>query len=239
MGDLHSRYEGGNLVFYDTHRMRLIDAVGADVVKYLDDFTDRGAASADTLLGWTTTLTEAGAGESTVAYTDLSGGAVLITTDANENDGVTIQRLGRAFGLSSSQRATYFGIRLKASEATQSDFWVGMGVVDTDPLGAITDGVYFEKLDGGTGVSFVTEKESTETQTDSLATFAADTFVVLEWYFDGTTVYAFIDGTQVAAHTANIPDNELLTPTIQFLAGSTTAKTMTIDWVRAVQIGRS
>lgn len=239
MGDLHSQYIGGNQVFWDTHRKRLIDAIGADVVKMLDDFTGpSGASAADTLAGWTTTLVEAGAGESTVAYTDLSGGAILITTDANEDDGVTLQRLGEAFGFAAAQRATYFGCRLKAGEATQNDWLVGLCITDTTPLGGMTDGVYFEKLDAGTGVSFVTEKDSTETQTDSLATFAADTFVVLEFYWDGTSIEAFIDGVSVARHTANIPDNELLTPTIQLLAGSAAINTMTVDWVRVIQIGR-
>lgn len=238
MGDLHSSYVGGNLVYWDTHRKRLIDAIGPDVVKYIDDFTDRGASAADTLLGWTTTLVEAGAGESTVAFTDLSGGAILLTTDANEDDGLTLQRLGEAFGFSTSQRATYFGIRLAASEATQSDFLVGLAITDTTPLGGLSDGVYFEKLDGGTGISFVTEKDSSETQSDTLGTFAADTYVVLEFYFDGTAVEAFINGASVARHTATIPDDELLTPTIQFLAGSAAARTMTVDWLRAIQIGR-
>lgn len=239
MGDLHSQYLGGNQVFWDTHRKRFIDAIGVDVVKFIDDFTGpSGASGADTLAGWTTTLVEAGAGESTVAYTDLSGGAILITTDANEDDGVTLQRTGEAFGFAAAQRATYFGCRFKASEATQSDWLVGLCITDTTPLGGMTDGVYFEKLDGGTGVSFTTEKDSTETQSDSLATFAADTFVLVEFHWDGTSIEAFINGTSVARHTANIPDDELLTPTIQFLAGATTAKTMTVDWVRAIQIGR-
>jgi hypothetical protein len=238
VGDLHSRYLGGNLVFYDTHRMRLVDALGGDTVKFIDDFTERGTATADNLVGWTTTLVEAGAGESTVAYTDASGGAILITTDANENDGVNLQRLGEAFGFSSSQQATYFGIRFQASEATQSDFLVGLCITDTDLLGGRTDGVYFEKLDGGTGISFVTEKDSTETQTNNLATFAAATYVILEFYFDGTTVFAFIDGVQVATHTTNIPNDELLTPSIHFLSGAAGAKTMTVDWVRAIQVGR-
>lgn len=237
MGDLHSDYRGGNLVYWDTHRKRIIHALGADAYGFSDDFVGGGASAADTLLGWTTTLVEAGASESTVAYTDVSGGALLITTDANEDDGVTLQRTGEAFGFAATQRMTYFGCRLKASEATQSDFLVGLCITDTTPLGGMTDGVYFEKLDGGTGISFTAEKDSTETQADSLATFAA-AFVILEFYWDGTGIEAFIDGVSVQRHTTNIPDDELLTPTIQFLAGAATAKTMTVDWVRAWSIGR-
>lgn len=238
MATVRTRRVSGALVYWEDHRMRIVDVIGKDAIKVNEDFLSVGLVASDAIPGWTTTLVEAGGGESTVAQADESGGAVLITTDAFEDDGVSLQKLGEAFGLSSSQVLTYFGIRFKASEATQSDFLVGLCITDTALLGGMTDGVYFEKLDGGTGVSFVTEKDSTETQTDSLATFVADTYVILELYFDGTSVYAFIDGALVATHTANIPNNELLTPSVEFLTGAAAAETMTIDWIRAFQIGR-
>ena len=62
MGDLHTRYEGGNLVYWDTHRKRIVDAVGADVVKVVEDFVQSGLAAADAPLGWTVTLVETGGG---------------------------------------------------------------------------------------------------------------------------------------------------------------------------------
>lgn len=238
MGDLHARYEGGNLVYWDTHRKRIIHALGADAFGFSDDFVGLGASSADTLLGWTSTLVEGGASESTVAYTDVSGGAILITADAADNDGVNLQRTGEAFSLSTSQRLTYYGIRLKVSEATQSDVLAGLCITDTDLLGAMTDGVYFRKVDASTSLAFVTEKDSSETSTTGVLTVAADTWYVLEFYFDGTAVEAFVDGVSVARHTLTIPDNELLTPSIHFLAGTTGGMTCTVDWVRAWQVGR-
>lgn len=238
MGDLHSRYVAGNLVHYDTHRKRVVSVLGSDAFGISEDFTDKGVASADTLIGWTTTLVEAGAGETTVAYADGSGGTLLISADAADNDGANIQRLGEAFSLTTSQSLTYFGIRFKASEATQSDLLVGLCITDTDLLGGMTDGVYFRKVDASAAVEFVTEKNSTETATASVLTLAADTFVVLEFYFDGTAVEAFINGASVARHTTNICDDELLTPSMQFLAGTTGGMTWTVDWIRAFQIGR-
>lgn len=239
MGALHSRYEKGNLLYWDTHQKRLIDAIGADVIKYVDDFTQTGVPVADTPLGWTVTLVEGGTGESTVALTDVSGGALLITTDDAENDGVNLQRNGEAFGMASGAGyLTYFGIRIKVSEATQSDLLVGLCITDTDLLGGMTDGAYFRKVDGSTSLAFATEKDSTETETTGVLTVAADTFYVLEFYFDGTTVEAFVDGVSVASHSTNLPDNELLTPSIHYLAGSAGAKTATVDWVRAIQVGR-
>lgn len=235
---LHARQvSGNNLVYYSGNRHRIVEAIGPDVVKFEDDFVHSAVAS-DAIPGYTITLVEAGGGESTVTKPDGSAGALLLTTDANEDDGINLQLAGEAFGFAAGQVLTYFGCRLKASEATQIDWLVGLCITDTTLLGGMTDGVYFEKLDGGTGISFVTEKDSTETQTDALATFAADTYVTLEFAFDGTSVFAFIDGTLVATHTANIPDNELLTLSLHVLAGDANARTLTLDWWRAIQIGR-
>lgn len=228
---------GTDLLYYTTNRYRILDALGPDVVKFHDDFVHSPVA-ADAIAGYTVTLVEAGAGESTITHVDTSGGALLFTTDAAEDDGVTLQMTGEAFGCSASQVLTYFGCRLKASEATQIDWLVGLCITDTALLGGMTDGLYFEKLDGGTGISFTTEKNSTETQTDSLAVFAADTYVQLEWCFDGTSVFAFVNGTLVATHTTNICNDELLTPSIEVLAGSAVARTLTLDWWRVVQVGR-
>ncbi len=239
MAALKARRIGDSIVWHrGANRHRLVDAIGPSVVKFIDDFTNGGLSAADAPLGWSVTLVEAGASESTITKTDNLGGALLLTTDANEDDGINMQLAGESFSLASTVTAVYFGARLKASEATQSDFLVGLCITDTDLLGGMTDGVYFEKLDGGTGISFTTEKDSSETQTDNLATFAADTYVELEFYWVPGSVKAYINGTLVATHTATIPDDELLTPSLHFLAGSTTAKTLTWDWVRAIQIGR-
>lgn len=236
---LKARRVGDNIVWHrGASRARLVDAIGPDVIKYINDFENSGLSAADAPIGWSITLVEAGAGESTITCPDEIGGALLLTTDANENDGINMQLDGESFELTSGQRLVHFYARLKASEATQSDFLVGLCITDTDLLGGLTDGVYFEKLDGGTGISFVTEKDSTETQTDSLATFAADTYIELEFYWVSGSVRAYINGTLVATHTANIPDDEALTPSLHFLAGSTTAKTLTLDKISAIQIGR-
>jgi len=236
----HVRHIGNNLVYYvGSNRMRIHDADGPDVIRFFEDFTHVAVAS-DAIAGWSTTLVEAGAGETTVTRPDTQGGAILITADAADNDGANLQvTTGESFIPASATSLLHFGCRIKASEATQSDFIVGLCITDTDLLGGMTDGIYFEKLDGGTGISFTTEKNSTETQSDSLATFAANTYVQLEWTFAAGSVYAFIDGVLVATHTANIPDDELLTPSIQFLAGTTGGMTCAVDWIKAIQIGRA
>lgn len=235
---VRARHVRGNLVFYNTNPLSIERAFGPDVFEVREDFTNIAVAS-DAISNWTVTLVEAGGGETTITRPDASGGALLITTDANEDDGANLQlTTGESFGFAATNYLTYFGCRLKISDATQSDFIAGLCITDTTLLGGMTDGVYFEKLDGGTGLSFTTEKDSSETQSDALHTIVADTYVTLEFCFDGTSVKALVNGTVVASHTATIPNDELLCPSIHFLAGEAVAKTMTIDWIKAIQIGR-
>ena len=241
MANAQGRRINGNLIYIDEskHLKRVIDAFGPDVIKFDERFLNSGLAAADAPVGWTITLVEAGAGESTITKPDGVDGGLLFTTDANEDDGINAQLKGESFKLNSSCQMAYFYAKLRADEATQIDWLVGLCITDTTLLGGMTDGIYFEKLDGGTGVSAVTEKDSTETQTDSLHTFAANADVELEFYFDQDTdkVEFFINGASVATHSANICDDEDLTPSIQVLAGSAAARTLTLKHLRVIQIG--
>ncbi len=238
----HLRVSGNDLVAQeigdDNSRHRLIDAVGPDVIKIDERFLNPKIA-ADAPAGWTVTLVEAGAGESTITKPDGVDSGLLLTTDANEDDGITLQFQGEPFKLNTGCRTLYFMARLQASEATQIDWLAGLCITDTTPLGGMTDGIYFEKLDGSTSMSCTTEKNSSETQTDSIGTFAAATDVTLEFYYDKATasVYFYVDGELVATHTTNICDDEDLTPTMQVLAGSAAARTLTIKQIRAIQLG--
>lgn len=237
MPNLRSRRVRGALAFYDTHRHRLIDAIGANVVKWqLDakDLQDTAATGTDPS-GYITTMVEAGAGTSEVEASDEVGLVAELITDAFDNDGINLQLNGEAFR--PTGRDIYFGIELEVDEATQSDFLVGLAISDTDALGGLTDGIYFEKLDAGTGISAVTEKDSVETQSDNEGTLAANTRVTLEFYYDGTSVYFYVNGTRVETVTANIPDDEALTPTIHFLTGEAVAHRMKVAWARAISIG--
>ncbi len=236
---LHSRYVRGNLVYFQTHRKRLIDAIGQDVVKDIDDYV--AGPGIDTAFdpAWTVTRTEGGNGESTVTRTDAVGGALLITTDDAENDGVNMQGIGEAFELTSDQELYFGALGLKVSDATQSDFFVGLAITDTDILGGVTDRIGFQKLDGETGVKFMLEKDSTETLSASLLTAANNTAVDLEFYWDGTSIEVFVNGASVATPAVtNLPNDEFLRKTIQFLAGEAVAKTFTLDKLVIIQIGR-
>lgn len=240
MGVYAERTVNGQKVAYDSsYAHRWLNAWGPAVNKLIEEFVQTCFEAADTPAAWTVTLVETGAGETTLALVGgSSSGELLITTDAADNDGANMQAKGEAFLLSGNLPA-YFGIRFKASEATQSDFLAGLCITNTNLLGGMTDGVYFRKVDASTGVSFVVEQDSAETETAGVLTFAANTYYVLEIVYDGSFIYAYVDGSlvaTVAASNANVPNDEYLTPSVHFLTGEANAKTMTIDWIRAIQI---
>lgn len=232
---VRSKYLRGNLVYLDGQRW--FDAVGPNVSKFVDEFVNTSFDGADAPAAYTTTLVEAGAGETTVALKGgADGGVLLITTDANEDDGANIQAKGEAFTFAAAY-PLYFGVRFKISSATQSDFLFGLCITDTTLLGGMTDGIYFRKVDATTTMAFVLEKDSTETSTNYGTAIAADTWYILEFTFDGTNVDWYVNGVaQTRPAITNLPNDEHLTPSIHVLNGEAASMTVEVDWIRALQI---
>jgi len=196
---------------------------------YFNDFMSYNSGD------WTITTTEAGTGSASEAITSGAGGQLLLTNAAGDNDLDFLQLKGESFKLSSSKRA-YFSARFKVSDATQSDFVVGLQITDTTPL-AVSDGVFFIKDDGDTNLDFVVEKDGTETNTSAVATVADDTFITVAWYIDpdASKVYYSINNAEpVGVVNTNLPDDEELTVSFGIQNGEAVAKTMTIDYVNVL-----
>lgn len=199
---------------------------------FFDDFDRYNAAD------WTITTTEAGAGSATEALADADGGVLLITNDAADDDLDFFQKKGESFLLEAGKRA-WFKARLKVSDATQSDFVIGLQVTDTTPLD-VTDGVYFRKDDGDTNLDVVCRKNATtgSTSATAIATVADDTYLTVAWYYDGVDSIAyFVNDQQLGtldASSSYLPDTEL---TISFgiQNGEAAAKTMSLDYILAAK----
>lgn len=222
----------------DTHDHRFIAVLGENAFGIDEDFVTPRIAS-DALSGWTVTLVEAGAGDTTLTAADAVGGALLITTDAAENDGANLQANGECF-LPSASNSLSFYARFKVSDATQSDFFAGFAPTDTDVLGNLPKRIGFRKVDGSTSISF--EYEGTaETVIAGVGTLADNTWIELEFFYDRSSgfVYYYVDGVLKGTVTpgANLPDTELRL-SFQFLTGAAAAKTATIDRLRAFQFAR-
>ena len=179
---------------------------------------------------WVVTETQAGA---TQALTSGDGGWLLLTNSAADDDLNALQKTPAMILLSPTKKC-FFSSRLKLSDATQSDFVMGLQVVDTTPLD-VTDGIYFLKADGSTSISIVSRKNAStgSTSATGIGTLADDTFILLEWAYNGagTLTYA-VNGTVVGALTITdyFPDT-ILTVSFAVQNGEAVAKTMTVDYV--------
>ena len=184
---------------------------------------------------WTITTTEDGTGSATEAITSGAGGQFLITNAAGDNDADFFNLKGESFLITGSKRA-YFSARFKVSDATQSDFVMGLQITDTSPL-AVSDGIFFIKDDGDTNLDFIVEKDSTSTDTTAIHTMADDTFVTVAFFVDPDTSlvhYSVNNAEPVGVVNTNLPDNEELTISFGIQNGAAAAKTMTIDYVTAI-----
>jgi len=197
---------------------------------YFNDF--------DTYLAsdWTITTTEAGTGSATEALADGDGGLLLLTNAAGDNDLDFLQLVKEGFKYEAGKQLA-FNIRFKTSDATQTDIVAGLQLTDTTPLD-VTDGIFFLKEDGSTSISFIVEKNSTQSTLTLPNALANDTFMTLGFVFDPKDQKFHVFQDNVLAGTVvntNAPDDEELTVSFGVQNGEAVAKTMTIDYVGAMK----
>lgn len=197
---------------------------------YFNDF--------DTYLAsdWTITTTEAGTGTATEALADGDGGLLLLTNAAGDNDLDFLQLVKEGFKYEAGKQLA-FNIRFKTSDATQTDIVAGLQLTDTTPLD-VTDGIFFLKEDGSTSISFIVEKNSTQSTLTLPNALADDTFMTLGFVFDPKDQKFHVFQDNVLAGTVvntNAPDDEELTVSFGVQNGEAVAKTMTIDYVGAMK----
>lgn len=235
MAQTHSRTVRQSPIFYEGHLARWLQGIGANVKQFELKAELLGEDTVDPT-GMTTTVTESGAG--TTEFSPEGGFVGRITTAAGENDGGNYQVSGLIYRPDAAMDF-YGGVSLQINDVDQTDLFFGFASTHTNMLSAVNDGIYFESLDGSAALATVTEKDGTETTTSSVGTLVDDTNVILEMFYEAASdsVRFFVDGTQVASHTANLPDDAYLRFSIAFLTGEATANTCSVNWMRAVQVG--
>ena len=240
MSALRARYIRGSLAYFAGHRKRLIDVIGDNVIKYelRPGQVQVNAGTGSDPAGWTTTMVEAGLGGSSEVHASNAAGYLWeLLTDNAENDGISMQLNGEPFELTSDQDL-YCGFEFEINDVTQTDFFLGLAISDTAILGGVTDRIGFESLDGSTDMKFMLEKDSTETLSASLHTLVDATLVFAEFYWNGSGIEVFVDGVSVATPAVtNLPNDEALRLSLEFLTGEATANTMKIRQGRIIQIG--
>lgn len=226
--------KGGNLIFTNGKaRGRVVDIIGPNVWKY-DLRPDILNATTVDPTGWTTTVVEAGAGNTEFDPNDTGNRVGTITCAANENDGGSYQLLGENLICQSGQ-LWYVGLEGQSNDADQSDLFFGVAVVDTALLGGVADAVYFESLDGSLDINFVAEKGSSETTASAVGTMADAVDNLFEIFWDGTRLLAYLDGVKVSdSIPTNLPDTEAMRLSIEYLTGEAIANTFNVKRLRAI-----
>lgn len=221
----------------DTLNHRWYDAFG-DVTKYILGY---GVPVDDTTgfpLSWVTTATNS----STVVNAQTRLDSLLITTDTAEYDGINMQVAGEHFQCVTS-KPFVFEARLKVSDATQSDVFVGLAELDTTLLNAAAshaiavggDGLFFAKLDGVTTIAAYNYNAGSSVGSANVTTALDTDYHDYKIYYDGDSVHFYFDNDLVTTMTASLPDTPI-TPSINLRAGAAAAKTMTISWLRCIQV---
>jgi len=218
------------------------DAVGPNVVKYALSVL---GPPTDNTTGMPTEFINTLVGASTFTIADVLGGGVILTAEAAEDDGVTLQ-LGAEAGTAgenvyfATDYPTYFSVKFQLEDADQSDFLAGFCITDTTLLGGMTDGIYFRTVDETATLNFVLEQDSNESAT-AVATLTDATDVHCEFLYWAHNVYVYVNNvlmTTIADTDANFCNDELLRLSVEFLDGEAEGNTATIKELRFIQIQR-
>ena len=202
------------------------------VFTYFNDFTEYVAGD------WT--VNSVGAATRALEA-DVAGGALLLTTTGTEDDGTQLQLTTENFTFAAGKKA-WFKARFRLNDVTQSDFLIGLAVLDTTALDAdgdgVTDGVFFSKDDGDALLDFQVQKDATtgQSRATGIATIVVDTFMTVGFEYDGvSSVKYFVNDVHkgtVTLSSANMPDTPV-TPTMALLTGEGDACTASIDYIFA------
>jgi hypothetical protein len=206
-----------------------------DYVVYMDDFT---GIEIDFTNDWTRIKdTDA----SVAIAADVVSGAITMSSKATtDNDGSSIQ--GNEIFAVAADRDIWFETKLTPTDAEGDALEICVGLTvnfATNPEAMLTaaDRIVFQVNDGDSNILCKTEKNSTETSTDSGVDIVSGTAVTLGFHVVSTgKVEFFVNRNLVATHTTNIPDDENLAIGLMQLSGSATGtKSMQVDYVFAAQ----
>lgn len=220
-----------------------------DVHVFFEDFRAPliGAALATKWL-WTAVSGQSATGLSAFAGTDnvqaLAGGILKMLSEATAVDGDNITVHGESFQIKDGY-PLYFEARIQAVVIADSNLWVGLTNSDVDVIeGGVTESVGFEIKAGSI---YITSSHTSEKQTDTAIDLTAAVFVRLAFFFDGVdTIHFYVDidddgdfvyvGSKTVSTTAEyVPENVMLTPTLEHASAGTNSPTAYADYILCAQ----
>lgn len=216
---------------------------------FFDDFQDLYALTSNQPVSasspWIGTALSSGTFAQTTA--ENFGVAVLGAAATTDNSGTQIQGDFAGFGLVLGKRIE-METRLKISDATQTEFFFGLGVVDTtflDGTGTLAGGlthtgsVGFYKPDGETNIYALSRASSANVLTSGFSGLADATYLRLGMSIDMDPVTAnrglfawYLNGVQMGTATVDANTTSQLTPTVAMNSGDALGtKTLNLDYV--------
>ena len=185
---------------------------------------------------WTITTTEGGSGNASEALGDGDGGLLVITNDDADNDNDFLQLTKEGFNYEAGKQLA-FNARFKTSDADASDVVMGLQITDTSPLD-VSDGIFFLLTDGSTTLTFIVEKDGTQSTLDLPTAMADDTFMTVGFMYDpkDQKFHVSQNNTEVGTvASTNAPDDEELTVSFGIQNGAAAAKVLTVDYITAMK----
>jgi hypothetical protein len=192
-----------------------------DYALFFEDFHIATAAE------WT--VTKIGTGTNVI--TPGVGGQLLITNSAADNDAVQYQLINETFKYVAGKKLS-FKARFKVLEVIEMDLLIGLAITDTTVHDA-TDGIWIKSDDGDALLDFQVVKNSTASSLTGFATAVADTWCVVEFYYDGgSDIDVSFNGVRAGSlPLTNAPDDEDLTVTFSIRNGQAVANILTVDYI--------
>ena len=226
-------YSGTNTNAYFAGMAEMPIGVNPAVFSLMDDFV---GVAFDSTNDWTV-IKDTGASVGIVADT-VGGELALTSTATTDDDGASIQ--GNEIFAVAANTGIFFSTRIKCNDADQTDICVGLTLnfaTNPDAMLTATDRIVFQVDDGDASILCKTEKNGTETSTDSGVDLADDTYAVLSFNVASTgSVTFFVNGRKVAQHTTNIPDDENLALAAMSVSGSASGtRATTLDYIIGAQ----
>ena len=139
---------------------------------------------------------------------------------------------GESFLITAGKKA-FLKARFQVGDAIQSDFIFGLHSTDTTPQDA-TLRFLFESVDGSAALYFNVDDDTTDVDSDTVATLADDTWITVAAYYDGKgSIALYADGVKITTMTnVDVPGAEMALG-FGYLNGAAGAETTDIDYILA------
>lgn len=166
---------------------------------------------------------------------DGDGGLLLVQNSAADDDSSFLAKKGESF-LFETGKALFFKARLSVSSSLESDFVMGLQIIDPTPL-STTDGVFFRKDDNDMELDFVVVKNSISTDTKKIFIIPDNTLVSMGFFYNGKDKidYFVNDVFLGSVPVDNLPDDEELTISFGLQNGSGSVRSMVVDYIQVAK----